>query len=218
MKIALKIKAEDFKKKLRIKDGRDGNDAVVDIPALVSQASAMTEARLSPFIPKAVMLDTPQQLVEKLQSLVDENRLDVSAIKGIDDLIKKIEKKIPIVGRGGTVPIMIQQSGTIKTKNTRVINFIGAMVTYSPDGITNVNISTGGSSTKSASLSSQCDGSNKIFTVPANSEFLALMGSDSPIIYDKTTDFSGSGTTTLTLSSGVNAPSLGANLILEYNL
>jgi len=76
----------------------------------------------------------------------------------------------------------------------------------------------GGSSvvTYSADLSSQCDGNNKIFTVPTNSAFILLVGTDAPLVYKQTTDYTGSGTTTLTLTSGVNAPSLGATFILTY--
>lgn len=67
----------------------------------------------------------------------------------------------------------------------------------------------------SANLSSQADGVTKIFTIPAFTTILGLIGSDAPIIYNPTTDFSATGTT-LTLTAAVNAPSLGATLILLY--
>lgn len=76
--------------------------------------------------------------------------------------------------------------------------------------------SSGGSITYSYDLSSQCDGVNKVFTVPANTNFVQLSGTDSPIIYKPITDYTGTGTTTLTLDAGINAPSSGATLILLY--
>lgn len=76
--------------------------------------------------------------------------------------------------------------------------------------------SSGGSITYSFDLSSQCDGVNKIFTVPSNTNFVLLTGTDAPIIYKLNTDYTGSGTTTLTLTAAVFAPSSGATLILTY--
>lgn len=80
----------------------------------------------------------------------------------------------------------------------------------------------GGSSTGTTSitystdLSSQCNGSNKVFTVPTNTAFILLTGTDAPFTYRPVVDYTGSGTTTLTLDAGVNAPSSGATLILTY--
>lgn len=78
----------------------------------------------------------------------------------------------------------------------------------------------GGSSTSSITysvdLSAQCNGSNKVFTVPTNTSFILLTGTDAPLTYRPVIDYTGSGTTTLTLDVGVNAPSSGATLILTY--
>ncbi len=63
-------------------------------------------------------------------------------------------------------------------------------------------------------LSSQCNGSNLIFTIPTFTTILSLVGTDAPIIYRPLIDFTASGTT-LTLM-GVNPPSLGATLLLTY--
>ena len=38
--------------------------------------------------------DTPEVIVSKLESLEDDERLDVKAIKGIEELVKRLEKKI----------------------------------------------------------------------------------------------------------------------------
>lgn len=75
--------------------------------------------------------------------------------------------------------------------------------------------SKGGSTPKSADLSLQCNGSNLIFTIPTFTTILSLMGTDAPIIYRPTIDFTATGTT-LTMATSVNAPSAGATLILTY--
>lgn len=75
--------------------------------------------------------------------------------------------------------------------------------------------STGGASSAVLDLSSQCNGTNKVFTINAFTTILSLIGSDSPIIYRPLIDFTATGVT-LTLSAGVNAPSNGATLILNY--
>lgn len=64
-------------------------------------------------------------------------------------------------------------------------------------------------------LSDQCDGSNKTFTVPAHSRAILLIGTDTPITYKPTTDFTISGIT-LSLTSQVAAPLAGATLIFVY--
>lgn len=64
-------------------------------------------------------------------------------------------------------------------------------------------------------LSSQCDGSNKSFTVPIHTRALSLTGSDYPNTYRLTTDYTTSGVT-LTIDALIDAPSDGANLVFLY--
>ena len=72
-----------------------------------------------------------------------------------------------------------------------------------------------GLSVFASDISASCDGSNKTFTVPAHTRAIMLSGTDFPIIYKPTTDFTTSGTT-LTLTSAVAAPISGATLIFVY--
>lgn len=76
--------------------------------------------------------------------------------------------------------------------------------------------SSSGSTIASYDLSDLLDGATKSFAVPANTQFLELKGSQFPFIYRKTTDFTGTGTTTLTLTAEVDAPQAGQTLILLY--
>jgi hypothetical protein len=65
-------------------------------------------------------------------------------------------------------------------------------------------------------LSSKLDGSTKIFTVPRR-RYIALFGTQFPIIYRPTTDYTGDGTAQLTLTSEVSAPEAGQSLILLHS-
>lgn len=73
----------------------------------------------------------------------------------------------------------------------------------------------GGAETLVSDISSQCDGSNRTFTVPSHSSAKLLLGTDTPLIYKPTTDFTTSGTT-LTIAAGTTAPSNGATLLFVY--
>jgi len=73
----------------------------------------------------------------------------------------------------------------------------------------------GGDRVRVDDLSSQCDGANKTFNVTSHRVALMLVGTDFPIMYRPTTDFTTSGTT-LTLTSEVDAPTSGATLVFLY--
>lgn len=73
------------------KDYFDGKDAVIDEAGIVSKASAMTEDRLKPFIPKIedIEADLPKlgsPIRDSLELLQGDDRLDISAIKGVKEI------------------------------------------------------------------------------------------------------------------------------------
>lgn len=71
----------------------------------------------------------------------------------------------------------------------------------------------------SYNISSQLNGSTKSFTIPANTAVTHILGSSAPFIFASTTDFTGSGTTTITFTSNVDAPSAlaaGQTLLVIY--
>lgn len=79
------------------KDYFDGKDAQVDMPAIVSQSSALTEERLKPFIPKIedIENDLPKlgkEIRDSLELLQGNDRLEISAIKGIEERLEVLEK------------------------------------------------------------------------------------------------------------------------------
>lgn len=65
-------------------------------------------------------------------------------------------------------------------------------------------------------LTSQCNGVLKSFTVPQNREIIGVFSTQAPINYDPSKDWTGSGTTTLTLTDEVGAPLEGQTLWIIY--
>lgn len=122
---------------------------------------------------KETILDTPEQVRDKLEVLRGNERLDKSAIKGLDEKLASLETSRGITLFGGA------------KKNNTVAKF---------------------------SLSSQCNGSNKDFTLPiGTTEVLGLFGTQFPVQYDTSGDWTFSGRT-LTLGASVGAPQTGQTL------
>lgn len=90
-------------------------------------------------------------------------------IPGLEQYIKQF---IPMRSLGsagwGAHPLTIKQSGTVKTKVARDINFTGATVTQNSDGSTTVAV-TGGSGFTTLDATETPDGNRKVFTFAAAS-------------------------------------------------
>ena len=66
-------------------------------------------------------------------------------------------------------------------------------------------------------LSDLCDGNTKVFVIPSNTRVVSVVGTDAPSgVYRPLVDWTGTGTITLTLTSAVAAPTLGATLYILY--
>lgn len=68
-------------------------------------------------------------------------------------------------------------------------------------------------------LSDQLDGATKSFTIPANTAISLVTGSSAPFVFRPTVDYTGSGTTTITFTASVDAPSAlaaGQTLLVQY--
>lgn len=192
---------KDGKNGLDGKNGRDGEDAYIDMPALVSQASALTEERLKPFIPPIVALDDGDRIIEKING--SDEQIDRERIKGINELEKSVNDKISSIPRGGgwgAHPLQVNDGSTVVDKNTRFINFGSNLTaTRSADGIVTVNASGGGGSGFQQPTSGAVDGSNKIFvwaTAP-NSIIVDQGRGMQKVSSDTTVNWTGTTTTTL---------------------
>jgi len=76
------------------KDGKDGENYNLTIEDL-SDIAELVEIELPPLIEK-----TPEEIRDMLESLVDDERLDISAIKGLNEKLNKLSSKPNIVGGG----------------------------------------------------------------------------------------------------------------------
>lgn len=75
----------------------------------------------------------------------------------------------------------------------------------------------GGKQTYYYDLSDLCDGVTKSFTIPTNTRVVAVSGTDVPGgVYRPLVDWTGSGSSTLVLTSAVAAPTVGATLYILY--
>lgn len=84
----------------KIKEGKDGEDGKDGR----SPTNEELQALITPLIPPAVepVLDTPEKIRDKLESLKGEDRLDASAIKNLEERLKRLEER-PVGSVGGGV-------------------------------------------------------------------------------------------------------------------
>ena len=127
-------------------------------------------------------------------------------LKSLEEKIKKLEEggtgRVSIFG--GSRPFQIQSAGTAIDKYARVINFTGATVSRSTDGVTTVAVTGGGVETPSGTMNS----TNKTFTVLHTPIFLTWQGQ---MLYEN----SGYSLTGLTITLDV-APDSGDTLRSHY--
>lgn len=104
--------------------------------------------------------DTPLKVRNKLESLTGEERLDKSAIKGLDEEIAQLKQGGSRTGWGAH-PLTVQSSGTVVGKVVRNINFSGGLTaTANASGVITV-IATG--TGYQAPTSGTVNGSNTVF-------------------------------------------------------
>lgn len=151
-------------------NGLDGKDA--DEEAIIE--GVLSRIRLPEY--KEAVLDTPEQLRDKLEILKDDNRLDKSAIKGLEDDIKALDEKISSVSmrRGG---------GSGPNANAMQAHY------FTGDG-------------------------TKSYNVPRHRVALMLIGTEAPLMFKKTTDWT-TANTTLTLNASLN-DTVGQEFVFLY--
>lgn len=201
------------------KDGESPNeDAIVE---KVSKRIRQPKDGETPVINEAKIADRVLKLIPKSNTTeVDHEKLADMVVKRISDGKKlKIEHVAGL--RSEVDSYRSQLAGKVYGKDTwargggdTVVAGTGITFTIDANGNKIINSSGSGNTAKSTDLSSQCNGSNLVFTIPAFTTIISLIGSDAPIIYRPGIDYNAAGTT-LTLA-GVNPPSNGATLILTY--
>lgn len=122
--------------------------AIPTIPSLDPIFSRINDIELK--IAQIPQKDTTEQIRDGLESLKGDERLDKSAVKGIEELEKKIDEKNKsggFFGGGQRPPVTIQGFGLTVDKNVRFINFKGTGLTSvvrTADGVVTVTIAGGG--------------------------------------------------------------------------
>lgn len=122
--------------------------------------------------------ESPDEIRNKLELLQGEERLDKSAIKGLDDELNNLKTLISSKNTG---------RGAFKTNNA----------------------------TQFYDLSTQTDGSTKVFAVPKSVSSIVI-GSDFPTILMENNGFTLNATRTQLTLTTENAPSQGSQLLYQY--
>lgn len=165
-----------------------------------------------PEIPE-VVLDSPQEVRNKLESLKGNDRLDKSSIRGLEELEREIQvTKSNFASRliGGLQGLFTYVDGAKKgiLKSVDFVGGSGMTITHSKvngqDTLTFVSSPGSGSSTSlSVTPSGTVDGSNTVFTIPVQASSLAVYADGARAL--PTSDYSfvvGVGITTITFVSG----------------
>lgn len=174
---------------------KDGDDGISPDPEeLVTTVLSRLPAAPAPIEPAEPYND--QVLLERMQTLEQEltsikNAL-VSSSKG---------RTVGSTAGWGAHPLAVQGSGSTKVKVARVINFTGATVTHSRDGITTVAVSTGSASFQQPS-SGVINGSNQVFVWATAPNVIIVDGGRAmqKTSSDGTANWTGTTTTTLTIA------------------
>lgn len=117
-------------------------------------------------------------------------------------------------------PVAIKDEGVVIASNVASIDFAGAGVSgvAAGDDVTETISGGAGGNQIREDLTSQCNGSNKVFTL-ANAYVagsVALFGTQFPLVYRPTTDFTESGAAQITLTAAVAAPETDQTLVAIY--
>jgi hypothetical protein len=159
------------------------------IEPLIPEAIGIDEIALANSIQADIESKLPSlgpAIRDGLELLQDDEKLDISAIRGIEELKNSIEDSVSKKAGGaktgwGAHPLTIQQSGITKAKVARVINFTGATVSISKTGVITVAITGGsGGGWTIETPTGTVDGSNKSFTVTADPVYIVVEGGTGP--------------------------------------
>jgi hypothetical protein len=151
------------------------------IEPLIPESIAIDEIALANSIQADIEKKLPalgNAIRDALELLSGDDRLDITALRGIEelkDLIDGAVQKAGVKSGWGAHPLTIQQSGTTKAKVARVINFTGATVSINASGVITVAI-TGGSGWTVETPTGTVDSSNTAFTATATPIYIVVDG------------------------------------------
>lgn len=160
----------------RIKEGKDGKDGTPgkDGQSIVGPAGA--DGKDAP-------IKTPQEVRDELETLEGDERLDKSAVKGIEQIeenIKQIELR-PVGKGGGGKGIGLYIGGSKKLLTAQMINLVagtGISITYAyTSGRNDITISATGSGSFSVlAATGTINDANTVFTFPSTPSIVVVNG------------------------------------------
>lgn len=144
--------------------------------------------------------DTPEQVRNKLARLTGDDRLDISTIKGLTEELQKLRQAMATRGQvgWGAHPLVVQDSGVVKSKIARNINFgTGLSVTVNSSGVITVS---GTSTGYQAPTSGTINGTNTVFVFASEPNVIIVDGGRTMQKTSGDGTVNWTGTTTITLS------------------
>lgn len=166
--------AEKVKSQIPLKNISDKIQASIKIPVVEKVIEKTEVIRETPIVTENVVQvavkDTPEETRDKLETLKGDERLDKSAIKGledIDDFKKNVVKDLNLMSRRplSSGNIEVYQDGT-KIGSSQRLRFSGATVTNDSDGAVKVSI-TGGSGSFATSAETTAGVATDLAVTPA---------------------------------------------------
>lgn len=160
--------------------------------------------------------DTAEQIVEKLETLKGDDRLDASAIKNLPEA-----KQTTIFGGGGGGnSLAVYDEATLLTKIARTIKFVGAGVqaTVTSGNVITVTIS-GSASSESNGETLTDSGNHKTFTfanAPSSGGVRNVWIKQTGQLLTPTTDYSVAGSTLTAVNTQVDGNGTAYTLISNY--
>jgi hypothetical protein len=153
---------------------RDGEDAD---PQLVADI-VLSQIKLPDV--KEQIVDTPQDVLNKLLVLPEKERLGIDDIPGLRALLDELKTSNTGSTKAGwgAHPLTIAGAGTTKSKTTRHINFTGSgvsSVVRNPDGTVDVTINGGGGASFETPVGT-VDDANVTFTVSNDPIYIVVNG------------------------------------------
>lgn len=180
------------------RDGRDGSDGYTPVAGV----DYPTKEQLGKMISDGVYT-------------LFSNKKDKKTVskEEVANLIGKLQEKVDFKERASEIARALE---TLTGGNKLDYKALKNTPSIPKDGGGKIYARGGGSEVKYYDLSASCDGSTKTFTVPTNKRIVGVFGTDFPTTYRPTVDWTGSGTTTLTLTAEVDAPTSGSTLFIIY--
>lgn len=182
------------------KDGADANNAEVDYPRLWSYvAERLAEVPKPEVQPPA----TVEDILKGLKSAAPELRLSYKDLADAPEFPR-------LAGTGYLREI--SDVNTQGLQHGQVLKWNANTNKWEPGVAT-------GATPQVVDLSALLNGVTKSFTIPANTAIISVTASSAPFTFRPTVDYTGSGTTTITFTASVDAPSAlasGQTLIVVY--